>query len=98
MKSTVVYYMNLLQNIAGDTPYFVSLNDFAPIAPEKTHGIYHYEHPLFDEQTEIAQARLPQLNESGRIFFSGSYFRYGFHEDAYMSAVQAAEAITRRMS
>ncbi len=96
-KSTVVYYMNLLQNIPGPTPYFVSLNDFQPIAPQKIHGVYEYDHPLFDEQTEIAQQHLPSLNEAGRVFFSGSYFRYGFHEDAYMSAVQAADAITRRM-
>lgn len=96
-KSTVVYYMNLLQNIPGPVPYFVSLNDFQQINAEKIHGTYEYDHPLFDEQTEIAQQHLPSLNEAGRVFFSGSYFRYGFHEDAYMSAVQAAEAIIRRM-
>lgn len=96
-KSTVVYYMNLLQKIPGKTNYFVSLNDFSPIAAEKTHARFEYEHPLFDEATEIAQQSLPQLNESGKIFFSGSYFRYGFHEDAYLSAVNAAEAIQRRV-
>ena len=89
--------MNLLQNIPGPVPYFVSLNDFQQINAEKIHGTYEYDHPLFDEQTEIAQQHLPSLNEAGRVFFSGSYFRYGFHEDAYMSAVQAAEAIIRRM-
>jgi predicted NAD/FAD-binding protein len=98
LKSTVVYYMNLLQRIPGKIPYFVSLNDIADIDPEKTYARIEYEHPLFDEQTEAAQARLPELNEEGKIFFSGSYFRYGFHEDAYMSAVQAAEAISRRMA
>lgn len=97
MKSTVIYYMNLLQRIPGNIPYFVSLNDISAIDPEKTYARIEYEHPLFDEQTEKAQAELPQLNEDGKIFFSGSYFRYGFHEDAYMSAVQAAEAISRRL-
>ncbi len=96
-KSTVVYYMNLLQRIPGDKRYFVSLNDFQSIAAEKTYARIEYEHPLFDEHTEIAQTHLPKLNESGRIFFSGSYFRYGFHEDAYMSAVNASEAIARRV-
>ncbi|MFO1527055.1 MAG: FAD-dependent oxidoreductase [Turneriella sp.] len=96
-KSTVVYYMNLLQNIGGETPYFVSLNEISPIAENKIHGTWHYEHPLFDEATERAQESLPGLNEKGKIFFSGSYFRYGFHEDAYLSAVQAAEAIARRL-
>ncbi|AFM13114.1 NAD(P)/FAD-dependent oxidoreductase [Turneriella parva] len=96
-KSTVVYYMNLLQNIPGPVKYFVSLNDFQIIDPAKIYATIDYEHPLFDEQTEIAQAHLPRLNETGNIFFSGSYFRYGFHEDAYMSAVNAAEAIARRL-
>lgn len=97
LKSTVVYYMNLLQRIPKEIHYFVSLNDFAPIDPNKTYARIEYEHPLFDEETEQAQQELPQLNEEGKIFFSGSYFRYGFHEDAYMAAVQAAEAIKRRL-
>lgn len=96
-KSTVVYYMNLLQKIPGPVKYFVSLNDFQKIDEKKIHVSFDYEHPLFDESTEIAQAHLPSLNESGNIYFSGSYFRYGFHEDAYMSAVNAAEAIARRL-
>ena len=28
-----------------------------------------------------------------RVFFCGSYFRYGFHEDAFASAVQCAHAV-----
>jgi len=96
-KATVVYYMNLLQKIAGDVPYFVSLNENQPINERKIHAQFDYEHPLFDEKTEIAQGQLPALNETGKIFFSGSYFRYGFHEDAYLSAVNAAEAIARRV-
>jgi uncharacterized protein len=97
-KATVVYYMNLLQSIRSGTPYFVSLNDFQNISPEKIYGTYDYEHPLFDQDTEHAQRHLPSLNEAGRTFFSGSYFRYGFHEDGYMSAVNAAEAIVRRLT
>ena len=96
-KSTVVYYMNLLQKIPGPVKYFVSLNDFQKIDEKKIHVSFDYDHPLFDESTEIAQAHLPRLNESGNIYFSGSYFRYGFHEDAYMSAVNASEAIARRL-
>jgi len=95
-KSTLVYYMNLLQRISGAVNYFVSLNDFAALAADKIYARFDYEHPLFDENTEAAQAELPRLNETGKIFFSGSYFRYGFHEDAYLSAVNASEAIARR--
>jgi len=28
------------------------------------------------------------LNESGPVYFCGSYFRYGFHEDAFASALE----------
>ncbi|MCS6971987.1 MAG: FAD-dependent oxidoreductase [Leptospiraceae bacterium] len=98
IKPTVVYYMNLLQRIPGKTPYFVSLNDFTPIQEEKIYRRIVYEHPLFDEKTEQAQPQLSRLNESGRIFFCGSYFRYGFHEDAFWSAIQATAAIRRRIS
>jgi uncharacterized protein len=40
---------------------------------------------------------LPALNaaarETTRTFFAGSYFRYGFHEDALLSAVQLSELL-----
>jgi predicted NAD/FAD-binding protein len=28
------------------------------------------------------------------VYFCGSYFRYGFHEDAFSSAVDLAELLT----
>jgi len=34
-----------------------------------------------------AQEQLHRLNETGPIYYCGSYFKYGFHEDAYKSAV-----------
>ncbi|HET6992388.1 MAG TPA: NADP transhydrogenase subunit alpha, partial [Bacteroidia bacterium] len=43
-----------------------------------------------------AQKELPKLNETGPVYFCGSYFRYGFHEDALMSAVQLCEFILKK--
>ena len=43
-----------------------------------------------------AQGELPSLNTHStnqRLFFCGSYFRHGFHEDAYASAVQLADTL-----
>jgi predicted NAD/FAD-binding protein len=43
-----------------------------------------------------AQHHLPSINAESpdqRIFFCGSYFRYGFHEDALASGVQCAHAV-----
>ena len=47
-----------------------------------------YEHPLFDVPAINAQAELHKLNKTGPIYFCGSYFKYGFHEDAFASAVK----------
>jgi predicted NAD/FAD-binding protein len=59
-----------------------------------------YEHPLFDLDARSAQAELPSLNASAKgrteTYFAGSYFRHGFHEDAFMSAVQLSEQLLGR--
>jgi predicted NAD/FAD-binding protein len=49
---------------------------------------------LFDATAVRAQRELPQLNErrSG-IYFCGSYFRYGFHEDAFSSALNLSRLL-----
>ena len=49
-----------------------------------------YDHPVYTLEAMRAQDALPSLNARSpqqRVFFCGSYFRYGFHEDAYASAV-----------
>ena len=82
------YWMNYLQGVSEKDDYFVSLNvsDRVPAAACKR--AIDYEHPLFDLDAIKAQRRLPELNDtSGVTFFCGSYFRYGFHEDAFKSAV-----------
>ena len=89
---SVHYWMNLLQDLSNDVPYFVSLNANECIDPAKIHRELTYEHPLFDLHALEAQAKLPALNhhkgDHQRIFYCGSYFRYGFHEDALLSAYQ----------
>ncbi len=84
------YWMNHLQGIPGDVNYFVSLNADDEIAPDKVLKRIHYDHPLFDLPAIAAQKRLPELNQispNQTTYFCGSYFRYGFHEDAFGSAV-----------
>jgi predicted NAD/FAD-binding protein len=36
---------------------------------------------------------LNQRSPDQRVFFCGSYFRHGFHEDAYASAVDLGAAM-----
>ena len=56
-----------------------------------------YQHPLFDLGAIHAQRLLPQLNLdaacSTETYFAGSYFRYGFHEDAFKSAVDLSSQL-----
>ena len=82
--------MNSLQGISNKKNYFVSLNSKSFIPPEKVLFETDYDHPVYTLEAMRAQDALPSLNTRSprqRIFFCGSYFRYGFHEDAYASAV-----------
>ena len=90
------YYMNRLQGVSDRENYFVSLNYADRIDPEKVLWRKNYTHPIFDRAALAAQHHLPSINAESRdqrVFFSGSYFRYGFHEDALASAVQCARAV-----
>ena len=56
----------------------------------------NYHHPVYTLEAMRAQRELPRLNTRSpgqRVFFCGSYFRYGFHEDAYASAVDLARVV-----
>lgn len=86
---TTIYWMNNLQQVSKNKNYFVSINPIAgSVAENKKIKEIIYEHPLFDLTAIKAQAELQTLNENGPIYFCGSYFKYGFHEDAYASAVE----------
>jgi len=94
------YWMNRLQGVSDRENYFVSINRSEHIAPDRVIRRIGCEHPLFDLAAVGAQPELPRLNhvalESTRTFFSGSYFRYGFHEDAFASAVDLARLLLGR--
>lgn len=95
-SSTVHYWMNALQGVSEKRNYFVSLNCDGRIRDE--HILYEteYEHPVFTVATMKAQQRLAELNQRSprqRIFFCGSYFRHGFHEDALWSAHKLCETL-----
>ncbi len=90
------YYMNRLQGVSDRENYFVSLNYADRIDPAKVLWRTTYTHPIFDRAALAAQHDLPSVNAESRgqrLFFCGSYFRYGFHEDAFASAVQCARAV-----
>jgi predicted NAD/FAD-binding protein len=87
LTTTTVYDMNCLQRVSDKKNYFVSINDPGVIDPSKIIRKIDYEHPIFTPDTYRAQHELQKLNENGVCYFCGSYFRFGFHEDAFTSAV-----------
>jgi uncharacterized protein len=94
------YWMNSLQRVSDRENYFVSINRADHIDPRRVLRRIAYTHPLFDLGAVAAQATLPALNiraaGSLETYFAGSYFRYGFHEDAFGSAVDLSAQLLGR--
>ncbi|MCE2927900.1 MAG: FAD-dependent oxidoreductase [Rickettsiales bacterium] len=90
-KIALTYWMNLLQNIDDAYPLFVTLNPSTPPAPELTHDIHLFHHPVFTREAICAQEKIPTIQGKRGIWFAGAYQRYGFHEDGLLSAVKVAE-------
>ena len=73
------------------------LKDGQPIKPhlDEKKVIAHmtYTHPVFSFESLATQTALPRLNGVNKTYFCGSYFGYGFHEDAARSGFQVASAL-----
>ncbi|MBL1077148.1 FAD-dependent oxidoreductase [Nocardia sp. 2] len=63
------------------------LIDSARVLAEMT-----YEHPIYTPESVAAQQHLPELG-TDRIAFAGAYHGWGFHEDAALSGLRAAERL-----
>ncbi len=94
LRSSFSYFMNKLQKVSKKQNYFVTVNPWDRIDPDKILREYNYEHPLFDLAAIQAQDQLPALNQNAHSYFCGSYFKYGFHEDAFRSAIEVCRTIT----
>ncbi|MCE9599186.1 MAG: FAD-dependent oxidoreductase [Spirochaetia bacterium] len=93
-SSCTIYYMNRLQRLQTKTPYFVSINEIDSLDPEKVFAQIEYDHPIFNKETAAKQKTLSRLNEQGPVYFAGSYFGFGFHEDALASALNVVRALS----
>jgi predicted NAD/FAD-binding protein len=93
LVSHTVYWMNRLQGISKKINYFLSINDPGLIDQKKIIKTIPYQHPLFTLNAINTQPKLSELNREGNIYFCGSYFRYGFHEDALGSGYDLAKEI-----
>ena len=86
--SWITYYLNKIQNFAAEKDYFVTLS--SDVRPRHIVREFDIEHPILDALTTERQVHLAKLVGENRTSFCGSYFGYGFHEDAVQSALHVA--------
>jgi len=92
-----VYYMNRLQKISEKVNYFININGESFVDKQKVLKRIVYHHPVFNTDTAVAQKSLQELNtDENNMYFCGSYFRFGFHEDALMSSVILCETMLKK--
>lgn len=92
-EGCVTYWMNRLQGLRHAPDLFVTLNPTKPVDPAKVIRTRAYDHPQFDARAIAAQRELWSLQGRERIWFCGSYFGHGFHEDALQSGLAVAEQL-----
>jgi uncharacterized protein len=94
VQPSTIYWINRLQGIETRRNYFVSINGEETLRPQNVLQRIAYEHPLFNDGAIRAQQELPHINERRTgVYLCGSYFRYGFHEDAFGSALQLSRLL-----
>ncbi len=84
------YWMNNLQPLDTDIPIIVTLNPAVQPDASKVYDKYTFHHPVFDTKAVMAQERLDTIQGVDRIWYTGAWQRYGFHEDGLLSAVNVA--------
>lgn len=89
----VTYWMNRLQNVDRGTPLFASLNPWQPPRDDRVYGRYVYEHPVFSQESVVAQNALSNLQGRQRTWYCGAYCGFGFHEDALKSGIRVARSL-----
>lgn len=88
-KVALTYNMNILQGLDAREQFCVTLNNSEAIDPNKIIKRLTYAHPLFTPEGVNAQKQQADINGVNRTYFCGAYWRYGFHEDGVISALNA---------
>ena len=86
----LTYDMNRLQRLSTENTYCVTLNRSGARGRGTLIDEMVYTHPIYTPEALAAQAELPRSTGSAARGICGSYFGYGFHEDAVRSAVELA--------
>ncbi|KAL3828276.1 hypothetical protein ACJIZ3_017078 [Penstemon smallii] len=94
-KVCVTYWLNILQNInETGLPFLLTLNP--PQTPENTLLKWSTGHPIPSVAASKASSELNLIQGKRRIWFSGAYQGYGFHEDGLKAGMVAANGVLRR--
>jgi predicted NAD/FAD-binding protein len=81
--------MNVLQSLRSRHTYCVTLNAAEHVDERHALRRMEYLHPLFTPAGAAAQRRHGEISGVRRTHYCGAYWRYGFHEDGVVSALQA---------
>ena len=84
---SVTYDMNRLQGLSTRNHWLVTLNRTACIDPSRVVREITYHHPSFTLEAIASRERVKARNGFRRTWFTGSYFGFGFHEDAVKASV-----------
>ncbi|TKY51839.1 Tuberculostearic acid methyltransferase UfaA1 [Spatholobus suberectus] len=94
-KVSVTYWLNILQNIKETSlPFLVTLNP--DHIPENTLLKWSTGHPVPTVAAYKASLELDHIQGKRKIWFSGAYQGYGFHEDGFKAGMIAAHGILGR--
>lgn len=87
----LTYHMNILQGVDTVDQVYVTLNAEDLIHPGQVIAKIPYEHPVFMPERQQAHELFDKINHHNRTSFCGAYWRFGFHEDGVVSALNAVK-------
>ena len=83
---SVSYLINKLQPLPFKKSVIVTLNPVSNIDNNKIIKRISYQHPIFSIETILAQREIRNIQGRQRVYFSGAWLRYGFHEDGILNS------------
>ena len=85
--------MNILQSLDAPETICVSLNMEERINPEKVLKRIVYHHPVYTQRTVESQNRKDEISGVNNTYYAGAYWKYGFHEDGVVSALDVCKKL-----
>jgi uncharacterized protein len=92
----ITYWANRLQSLAGNQPFFVTVNPARKLA--NVWSERRYAHPLLTDGARRAQRRIDEISGVANTWYCGAYWRSGRHEDGFASGTLVARALREGLS